>query len=102
MGFVDNLKNLTSNLQQSATMATVTLSQSILRLVTGFFVGLVLALIIQQFTSAGTFALVFLTCFFLLLIYRLLRSLTVMQILIFDVICILSAISLRMYIMLAP
>jgi F0F1-type ATP synthase assembly protein I len=102
MGIVDQLKTLTSNAQQGAKMASITLTQRLLRLVTGFFVGIVLALILQEFTQSGTLMLVFFMVLFMMIIYRLLRSLSVLQILIFDVICILIAILLRMYIMLAP
>ena len=102
MSLADNLKNVTSNMQQSATSVTITFFQRALRLVSGFFVGIVLSLIIQEFAQSGTLMLLFFTTLFMLIVYKLLRPLSVFQIFIFDVICILIAISLRMYVMIAP
>ncbi|AGH94308.1 hypothetical protein [Pseudobdellovibrio exovorus] len=102
MNLTDNLKNLSTNVQHGAKNASVTYAQRLLRLVSGFFVGMVLAIIIQVFMQSGTLMLVFFTTFFTAIIYRLLRPLTVLQIFIFDIICVLIAASLRMYIMLAP
>ncbi|MEQ1721560.1 MAG: hypothetical protein ABL930_00170 [Pseudobdellovibrio sp.] len=98
----DNLKNVTSNMQQSAKNASITIFQRLLRLISGFFVGIVLSLIIQEFTQSGTLMLLFFTTLFMLIVYKLLRPLSIFQIFIFDVICILIAISLRMYVMIAP
>jgi hypothetical protein len=97
-----DLKNLPGQMQQAAKSASVTLTQRFLRLISGFFVALVLALITQELTQSGTLILLFLTTLLMLIVYRLLRSLSILQIFIFDVICILIAVSLRMYIMLAP
>lgn len=102
MGIVEQLRVITSNVQQGAKTASISLSQRLLRLVTGFFVGIVLALIIQEFMQSGTLMLVFFTILFMMIVYRLLRALSLLQILIFDVICVLIAVSLRMYIMIAP
>lgn len=102
MTFADNLKNLTSQVQQGAKTASVSMSQRLLRLVSAFFVGLVLALIVQQFSQSATLMLIFFTILFMSIIYRLLRTRTIIQIFVFDIICVLIAVSLRMYIMLAP
>ncbi|MBY0553189.1 hypothetical protein K2P97_01590 [bacterium] len=102
MGFADNLKNVASNMQQGAKTASITFTQRLLRLTSGFFIGIVLSLIIQEFTQSGTLMLLFFTTLFMMIVYRLLRSLSIFQIFIFDVICILIAITLRMYIMIAP
>lgn len=102
MNLTDNLKNVTSNLQHGAKNASVSFGQRLLRLISGFFVGIVLALIIQEFTQSGTLMLVFFTVLFTAIIYRLLRPLSLLKILVFDIICVLIATSLRMYIMLAP
>lgn len=102
MGLTDNFKNVTTHMQQGAKTATISLTQRGLRLLTGFFVGVVLALIIQEFTKSGTLILVFLTLLFMFILYRLLRSLSIWQIIVFDIFCILVANTLRMYIMMAP
>lgn len=102
MNLTNNMKNFAGNMQQGAKTASVTFFQRFLRLLTGFFVGVVLALIIQELTQSGTLVLVFLTVLFMMLVYRLLRSLTILHIIIFQAFCILVANSLRMYIMMAP
>jgi F0F1-type ATP synthase assembly protein I len=102
VSLADNLKNVASNMQQSTKNASITFSQRVLRLISGFFVGIVLSLIIQEFTQSGTLMLFFFTTLFMLIIYKLLRQLSLFQIFIFDVICILIATSLRLYIMIAP
>lgn len=102
MGLAENFKNVAGNLQQGAKNVSISATQRAFRIVTGFFVGIVLALIIQEFTKSGTLMLVFFTLLFMSIIYRLLRSMTIFQIFIFDVICILVATLLRMYILIAP
>lgn len=102
MGFTDNLKNATGNFQLGAKNASFTLGQRLLRLFSGLFIGMVLSLIIQEFAQSGTLMLVFFTVLFTAIIYRLLRPLKIFQIFIFDVICILIATLLRMYIIIAP
>lgn len=102
MSLVNNFKNVTDNMQQGAKNASITFTQILLRLVTGFYIGLILSLIIQEFAQSGTLTLVFFTTLFAMLLYRMLRTWSIFQIFIFNTICILIAISLRMYIMLAP
>ena len=102
MNLANNMKSFAGNVQQGTKNASVSLFQRFLRLVTGFFVGVVLALIVQELTQSGTLILVFLTVLFMMLIFRVLRSFSILQIIIFQAFCILVANSLRMYIMMAP
>ncbi len=102
MGIADNLRNVTGQMQQGAKNAGISVAQRSLRLLTGLFVGAVLALIIQEFTQSGTLIFVFLTLLFVFMIYRLLRPLSVWQILVVGVLCVLVANTLRMYILMAP
>lgn len=102
MGLTDNLKNIAVNMQTTAANSTVSMAQRILRALSGFFVGLVLALIVQELTQSGELMLVFMTIFFMTAVYKLLRRLQIFQILIFDLVCVLIAALLRMYIMIAP
>ncbi len=102
MGITDKIKGMPTQATQSAKSATYTLLHVALRLISGFLVGYVLALIAQEFFQFGTFMLVFLTTLFLAMIYTLLSKLTIWQIIIFDVVCILAGALLRMYIFIAP
>ena len=102
MGLGDNIKNAALNMQQGAKNTAISTAQRILRLVSGFFIGLVLALIVAELTQSGQLMTVFLTVLFTAIIYKLLNRLQIFQILIFDLICVLIAALLRMYIMIAP
>jgi F0F1-type ATP synthase assembly protein I len=102
LGLTENLKNMASSMQQTAKNTTVTFVQQILRLVSGFFIGLVLAIIIQELLQGKLLMLVFLTILFMMIVFKLLVRLQIMHILIFDLICVLIATLLRMYIMIAP
>lgn len=102
MSIADNLKNVAGSMQQGAKSVTISLTQRALRLISGFFVGLVLSLIIQEFTQSNTLMLLFCLSLFTFIIYKLLRPLSIWQILIFDIFCILVANSLRMYVAMAP
>lgn len=102
MGLADKIKSMPGNMHQGAKNATHSLSHILLRIISGFFFGYVLALIFQELFHLGTFMLVFLTIFFLSLIYTLLSRLSLFQIIIFDVICVLVGALLRMYILIAP
>ena len=98
----ENLKNAAFNMQQGAKNTAISTAQRILRLISGFFVGMVLAIIVAELTQSGQLMLVFLTILFMAMFYKLLSRLQIFQILIFDLICVLIAALLRMYIMIAP
>lgn len=98
----DKFKGFSNDLQAGAKNASHSLAHSALRLVSGFFIGLVLSLIIQELTQAGTFMLLFLTLMFTAAIYKALSRMAMMHILIFDLICYLMGQILTMYIKMAP
>lgn len=102
MGFTDNLLNVASSMQQGSKNISISIAQRLLRLVSGFFIGLVLSFIIQEFMHNGDLMLVFFITLFTMIVYKLLRTMSIFQIFIFDVICILIATCLNMYIMIAP
>jgi hypothetical protein len=102
MGFTDKLKGLSNNVQQTTKQAAHGLSHICLRLISGFFIGLVLSLIFQELFGLGSFMLVFLNILFTSIIYKLLASRNLFQIVVFDFICILIGALLRMYILIAP
>jgi 4-amino-4-deoxy-L-arabinose transferase-like glycosyltransferase len=102
MGISDKLKNIASNMQTTAKNTSVSVTQRILRLLSGFFIGLIFSLIVQELTQSADLMLVFLTVLSTAIIYKLLARLQIFQILIFDLICALIVALLRMYIMIAP
>ena len=102
MGFTDNLINVANSMQQGTKNISISLTQRALRLISGLFIGVVLSLIIQEFMQSGDLMLVFFTTLFTVIVYKLLRMMSIFQIFVFDVICILVATCLRLYIMIAP
>jgi hypothetical protein len=102
MAMTDKIKNFSSNVQQATKNTGRSVFQIILRLISGFFIGLILALICQEIFQLGTLMLVFLTTVFLGVVFKLLGPRTIFQIIIFDFICVLIASLLRMYVMIAP
>lgn len=99
MGIGSKFKNTGVRIQQGAKGAAQSLGHMTLRLVSGFFIGLVLALIAQELFGFGAFMLTFLTLLFLSVIYKLLSSRTILYIVVFDVICVLIGFLLKMYIL---
>ena len=63
---------------------------------------LMLGLIIQEMMQSGTLTLVFMVVLFTSLVYMFLGRFSILQILIFDLICVLIVSLLRLYIMVAP
>ena len=102
MGLSDNLKSFSYQVEQGAKKATHSTAHVLLRGTTGFFLGLVLALIFQELFQYGFLVLSFLTILFLAIIYKVLSKYTLLQILVFDLICFLTLTLLRMYVIIAP
>ncbi len=102
MSLTGKLKGFSNNVQQTTVAAAHGMGHIFLRLLSGFFIGLVLALIFQEIFSLGFFMLIFLNILFLATIYKLLAPRTIFQIVIFDFICVLIGSLLRMYILIAP
>ena len=102
MGISDKMKGLATNVQEGVKTSSVSLFNLFLRLLTGFFLGLTLALIGQQLMGYGMFGLLLCLVVIMALITKVLSKWSVGQILIFDLICVLVAMLLRMYILVAP
>lgn len=102
MGIGDKMRGLASNAQDGVKNTTVSLFHFSLRFVTGILVGMVLGLIGQELVGYGTFALLFVMVVVTAVILKMLSNLSIPQILIFDLICVLVAMLLRMYILVAP
>lgn len=102
MGIGDRLKGFASTAQDGAKTSAISFFHFSLRFTTGIILGLVLGLIGQELISYGTFALLFVMVVVLAGIMRLLSNWSIGQVLIFDLICILVIMLLRMYILVAP
>lgn len=102
MGIGDKMRGLATSAQEGVKSTTMALFHFSLRFVTGILLGMVLALIGQELMNYGTFALIFVTIVVLAVILKLLANWSIGQILIFDLICVLVGMLLRMYILVAP
>lgn len=102
MGVTDKLSQFANNIQTGAKEASVSLVGISIKLLTGFFIGLTLALIGQEMMGYGVFSFTLMLVVTMGLIFRLLKSWTLGAVLVFDLICVLVALLLRMYILIAP
>ncbi|KYG60760.1 hypothetical protein [Bdellovibrio bacteriovorus] len=102
MGIGDKMRGLASSAQEGVKSSTLSFFHFTLRFITGILLGLVLGLIGQELMGYGTFALIFVMVVVTAVILKLQSSWSFGQILIFDLICVLVGMLLRMYILVAP
>jgi hypothetical protein len=72
------------------------------RLATGLFLGLTLSLIFQEMMSYGAFSFVFVMLSVALAFLRISKGWSALMISIFNLICVLVGLLIRMYILIAP
>lgn len=102
MSFGDRMRGFASGAQEGVKSGSLQFAHMALRVLTGLFLGLVLSLIAQKLIGYGTFSMLFVMLVILTLVVRGLKFWSLSKILVFDIICILVATVLRMYILLAP
>ncbi len=102
MGVGDKMKDYASNIQDGAKSSAMSFAHISLRLITGFFLGMLTGLIAQELVGFGTFVLVFCVVVVMAVVLKVFSKWGMGQILIFDLICVLVAMLLRMYILVAP
>jgi len=102
MGMADKMKGFSTNVQEGVKSSSVSLVCITLRVITGFLLGLTLGLIGQELVGYGTLALIFMMVVVVGLVMKTTSGWNVGKILIFDLILVLSAMLLRMYILVAP
>lgn len=102
MGLTDKMKGLSSNVQDGVKNSSVSLFAFALRLITGLMLGLTLALIGQELLEYGSMGMLFAMVVVVGLVLKTTSEWTIGKILIFDLILVLVAMLLRMYILVAP
>lgn len=102
MSISEKMKGLSTNMHQGAKNSSISLLGLALRMLTGIMLGLTLALIGQELIGYGSFALLFTMVVVFGLVIKTTSSWTIGRILIFDLVLILVAMLLRMYILVAP
>jgi hypothetical protein len=102
MGIGDKMSGFANSTREGVKSSTLSFMHICLRLITGVFLGLVLSLIGQELLSYGSFALIFVIVVVMSLVMKFMSGWSMGKILIFDLICVLMAMLLRMYILVAP
>jgi hypothetical protein len=102
MGISNKVNQFVSSVQIGAKNTSFSLFNWILKGVTAFLVGLTMAMIGQEFISYGTFSFVFVMVVVIATLMKIIKRWSVGAVLIFDLICVLVALLLRMYIIVAP
>jgi hypothetical protein len=102
MGITDKVSQLAGNVQQGVKSSSVSLLSITMKVVTCFFFSLTAALIGQEMMNFGTFMFMFMLLVVGGLLFKLLIPWNLGSVLIFDLVCILVALLLRMYILVAP
>jgi hypothetical protein len=94
--------SLIANVQDRFKTSTQMVLLLILRLLTGLFLGLTLALIGQEIVQYEVFSFVLVTVVVVATLMRITRTWTWTHLFIFNLICVLIGLLLRMYILIAP
>jgi len=102
MGITDKLNQMMSSMQSGAKNASTSAISWILKIITAVFVGLTFAMVGQQLFSYSTLSFVFVLVVVGAVLTKTLSSWSTGAVLIFDLICVLVALLLRMYILIAP
>ena len=96
------MANLISNVQERFKTSTNAISLLVFKAVSGAVLGLTLALIGEEIIQYGVISFVLVTIVSTACILRISKAWSWTHILIFDLICVLIGLLLRMYILIAP
>lgn len=102
MGLQSKVSQFAGQIQQGAKNTLFGTFLFSLKLVTGLMIGLTLAFIGQEMMGFGMLAFTFIVIFAVAVVLRVTALWGLAGILIFDLICVLIALLLRMYILVAP
>jgi hypothetical protein len=89
-------------LNEGAKKSATHISVFILKVASAFMVALTVTLIFQEMIGFSTFSFVLICMTFLLGLIKMMNPWGISAVLVFDLICILTALLLRMYILVAP
>lgn len=102
MGMSDSLQNMGHSMKDSVKSTSISLFSVSLRLISGFFLGITLALIGQQLIQYQTTSFIFVLCVVTAVFMKISSSWSIGKTLVFDLIFILIGQILKMYIYMAP
>lgn len=102
MGITERMNQVGDKLQTSMKSSFYVMSFRLVQVLSGFILGLTLALVAQEAMQFGSFALWFMTFTVLGLFWKFTSSWSLFKMLIFDLICVLAGMCLKMYVLIAP
>ncbi len=102
MGLGTKVSNMSQQLQEGFRITLTGLLGWSLKLVSAFVIGLTFALVGQEVFRYGNLAFMLVLVIAAGLIVRWISNWTILNVVVFDLICVLVGLSLKMYIMLAP
>lgn len=102
MGITDKMSQLAGQVQDGVKSSSKSLAAMALKIITVFVLGLTMALIGQEIFAYGTILFLFMMLVVGLSLFRLMSSWSLGAVMIFDLICVLVGLLLRMYILVAP
>lgn len=102
MGITGKVGELAGKFQDGVKASSVSIVGMILKVITAVVLSLTLTLIFQEAMGFGDFSFVFLMIIFSTGIFKLMAKWGTGSVLIFDLVCVLIGMLLRMYILIAP
>lgn len=96
------MANLIGDLHNGVKQTSGHISVFILKVFSSFMVAITVALIFQEMIGFGTFSFVLIGVTLLLGLVKMMKNWSLTSVLVFDLICILVALLLRVYILVAP
>lgn len=102
MGIADRFNRMANSLQVGVKTSSTSFLNFFLKIITGFTVGLTFALVGQEMMSYGNFSFILMLAVTMGAIFKLLAKWSIGAVVLFDLFCVLVALLLRMYILLAP
>lgn len=102
MGISEKMNHLADGMKAGVKTGSARTALGIFRLLTAFFLGLTLSFVGQEVSHYGNLSLVFVILVVMAVFMRATAAWTLAHVLIFDLVMVLVAQLLRMYILLAP
>jgi hypothetical protein len=101
-GISDKMSEISNNVQEGVKTSSISFLAFTIKLITGLLIGLTLSLIGQEMMNYGNLIFVFVLLMVTATVMKTIWTWNLGKVLIFDLICALIAVSLRMYILIAP
>ena len=102
MGISDRVGNVINSIQSGAKSASHSVVTTILKVISVLILGMTISMIFQELTGYGSLAFVFVLSVVGAGFFRLMLNFNLWSTLVFDLVCVLVALLLRMYILMAP